>query len=211
MWKSPSPLKSGYMFTGIIKSLGQVENVKSEGTNKVFTIKAPFEEAIHVDQSISHNGVCLTVTDIEQQNDLEFTYSVTAVDETLKKTHLNQWETGTKVNIELCMQMGARLDGHFVQGHVDTVGIVTSVEEVEGSWMYEFRFDPQHQHLLVDKGSVTINGVSLTVVDAREDRFSVTIIPYTYAHTNFHQLQVGDQVNLEFDVLGKYIAKMMKR
>ncbi|MEL6624137.1 MAG: riboflavin synthase [Bacteroidota bacterium] len=199
------------MFTGIIKSLGQVENVKTEGTNRIFTIKAPFEEEIHVDQSISHNGVCLTVTDIEQRDDLEFTYRVTAVDETLKKTHLNHWTEGTKVNIELCMQMGARLDGHFVQGHVDTVGKVLSVEEVDGSWMYAFGFDPQHQHLLVDKGSVTINGVSLTVVDAESDRFSVTIIPYTYEHTNFHQLKVGDEVNLEFDVLGKYIAKIIHR
>ena len=137
------------MFTGIIKSLGTIQKVDPQGTNRIITIQAPFEEEIHVDQSISHNGVCLTVTDIQQQDELEFTYRVTAVDETLKKTHLNDWTEGTKVNIELCMQMGARLDGHFVQGHVDTIGKVESVEEVDGSWMNRYSLDPQFHHLLV--------------------------------------------------------------
>ncbi|MEO0895034.1 MAG: riboflavin synthase [Bacteroidota bacterium] len=197
------------MFTGIVKFLGDITSVEEEGTNKTFTLEALFDEDIHEDQSISHNGVCLTVTDIQKQAQ-KSVYKVTAVDETLKKTSLGDWKQGDRVNLELCMKVGERLDGHFVQGHVDTVGKVEEVKDVDGSWMYTFSYPSEHAHLLVDKGSVTINGVSLTVVDAQKDRFNVTIIPYTYEHTNFHRLQKGDLVNLEFDVLGKYIYRMME-
>lgn len=197
------------MFTGIIKYLGEVKEIKEAGSNRNFALEAPFDEAIHEDQSISHNGVCLTVTDVKQESDHKALYQVTAVDETLKKTNLARWKPGDKVNLELCMQVGDRLDGHFVQGHVDSVGEVEEVREVDGSWMYRFGFDTSFSHLLVDKGSVTINGVSLTVVEAGKDYFTITIIPYTYEHTNFHSLKVGDKVNLEFDVLGKYIHKLM--
>ncbi|MCI4667523.1 MAG: riboflavin synthase [Bacteroidia bacterium] len=196
------------MFTGIVKYQGHITSISEEGSNKTFELEAPFDEAIHEDQSIAHNGVCLTVTQVSQDG-AQATYKVTAVDETLKKTNLGSWGIGDRVNLELCMAAGARLDGHFVQGHVDGVGIVEEVKDVDGSWMYRFGFDPQYTHLLVDKGSVTINGVSLTVVEAGENYFTVTIIPYTYEHTNFHRLKVGDKVNLEFDILGKYISKLM--
>jgi riboflavin synthase len=199
------------MFTGIIELTGTVQEVKAEGTNRIFRIRAPFTEPIRVDQSIAHSGVCLTVTEIfSQGSEAGAEYSVTAVDETLKKSNLGTVGPGDLLNIERCMQVGARLDGHFVQGHVDAVGTVESVEEVGGSWMYAFRFDKDFSHLLVNKGSVSINGVSLTVVDTKDDRFNVTIIPFTYEHTNFGKLKAGDQVNLEFDILGKYIHKIME-
>jgi riboflavin synthase len=197
------------MFTGIIEMLAKVEAVESEGSNRTFTLLAPFDEPIQVDQSIAHDGACLTVTAVLETEEAGTRYTVTAIDETLKKTRLGSWQVGTQVNLERSMRIGQRLDGHFVQGHVDTVGEVLEVSDVDGSWLYRFRFPEGFHHLLVDKGSVTINGTSLTVVEAAPDTFSVAIIPYTYAHTNFHQLQAGDRVNLEFDVLGKYIAKLM--
>lgn len=196
------------MFTGIVKFQGEIKAISAEGTNKTFVLEAPFDEQIHEDQSIAHNGVCLTVTDV-QQDEKKAHYKVTAVDETLKKTNLGKLNIGDRINLELCMQAGSRLDGHFVQGHVDGLGIVQEVKDVDGSWMYRFGFDPEFANLLVDKGSITINGVSLTVVEAGKDSFTVTIIPYTYEHTNFHKLEVGDTVNLEFDILGKYISKLM--
>lgn len=196
------------MFTGIIEELGTVREIRSEGTNRIFEIDAKFDESIKVDQSIAHNGACLTVTEIyEQAIDETVRYSVTAVEETLLKTNLGKWQTGTLLNLERCLKVGARLDGHFVQGHVDTVGTVTEVDNREGSWNYTFAFDPQHSGLLVDKGSICVNGVSLTVVKSWEGGFSVTIIPFTYEHTSFRDLQQGDQVNLEFDILGKYLLK----
>ncbi len=196
------------MFTGIIENMGRVVAIKEEGSNRIFEIEAPFDEAIKVDQSIAHNGVCLTVTDIMGDASGERVhYSVTAVEETLIKTNLSDWMVDHKVNIERCLKVGDRLDGHFVQGHVDTTGKVEKVEDRDGSWNYHFSFDPQHSALLVDKGSICINGVSLTVVKSDLGTFSVTIIPYTYEHTNFHQLKAGDAVNLEFDILGKYLLK----
>jgi riboflavin synthase len=196
------------MFTGIIEQLGKIIAIRTEGTNRILEIHTPFPDAIRVDQSIAHNGVCLTVTDIfEQRPEYGARYAVTAVQETLEKTQLGQLRTGDSVNIERCMKAGDRLDGHFVQGHVDGVGEVISVEERDGSWMYHFRFDPAYQALVVDKGSICINGVSLTVVQCIDNTFSVTIIPYTYAHTTFRGLKAGDAVNLEFDILGKYILK----
>lgn len=198
------------MFTGIIEFLGKVESVETQGTNRIFTLRAPFDEPIRVDQSIAHDGVCLTVTSLLEENEQGTAYTVTAVEETLAKSHLGQWQEGTVVNVERSMRANARLDGHFVQGHVDFTGQVQSIEEVDGSWNYSFSYDSKFAHLLVDKGSICINGVSLTVVKADQDRFSVTIIPYTYEHTNFHRFEVGQLVNLEFDIIGKYLARKME-
>lgn len=196
------------MFTGIIETLGRVKARRTEGTNLVLTLTAHLDEAIQVDQSIAHNGACLTVSQIARNPVAgEKEYEVVAVQETLDKTNLNSLKEGDPVNIERCLRVGQRLDGHFVQGHVDTVGEVTGVEERDGSWMYHFRFPERYTALLVDKGSICINGVSLTVIDAARDSFSVTIIPYTHEHTTFHHLKTGDPVNLEFDILGKYILK----
>ena len=199
------------MFTGIIESLGKVTDLKTEGTNLVMRFRAPLDaEPIKVDQSIAHNGTCLTVTEIFQNDEEAREYTVVAVQETLEKTNLGSLKVGDPINIERCMKVGQRLDGHFVQGHVDTVGEVTQVEEREGSWMFSFSFPERYAALMVDKGSVTINGVSLTVVSPSKNDFSVTIIPYTYEHTNFHDLKVGSKVNLEFDILGKYITRMQE-
>jgi riboflavin synthase len=196
------------MFTGIVEFIATVEAIDTQGSNRIFTLQALLDEPIQVDQSIAHDGVCLTVTEVLPAEGDETRYTVTAVDETLKKSHLGQWQVGSKVNLERSLRAGDRLDGHFVQGHVDTTGEVRRVETIDGSWNYWFSFDPGFSHLLVDKGSICINGVSLTVVDAGEGQFSVTIIPYTYEHTNFHTLAAGKLVNLEFDLLGKYITKI---
>lgn len=190
------------MFTGIIETIGKVKQIETAGSNIHFTIESTFTKELKIDQSVAHNGVCLTVVEIE--GDL---YKVTAIDETLKKTNLKYWVVGTAVNLERCMQMNGRLDGHIVQGHVDTVGVCEKIQEVDGSWEYYFSY--QDSQVTVPKGSITINGVSLTVVDSRTNGFSVCIIPYTYEHTNFKDLQVGDAVNLEFDIIGKYVARLM--
>lgn len=190
------------MFTGIIEKMGEVLEIRSEGSNVHFTINADLAKSLKVDQSLSHNGVCLTVVDIQDD-----TYTVTAVEETLNRSNLGELQVGDKVNLERAMVYGGRLDGHIVQGHVDDTGVCTNIEEVDGSWYFQFRYRPTKEHLLVDKGSICVNGVSLTVVDPEEDLFSVAIIPYTYEHTNFHQFTVGSKVNLEFDVLGKYLAR----
>lgn len=197
------------MFTGIIESLGTIKDITSSGTNQVFEIETTFrdEDPIRIDQSISHDGVCLTVTDIIQQNDQKVRYSVTAVEETLSKTQLGSWKTGSKVNVERCMKLGGRLDGHLVQGHVDTTGKVSSIEQREGSWLIRFSFPAEYAELMVNRGSICINGVSLTVVEAGTDWFTVTIIPFTWEHTGFHTLAEGDEVNLEFDILGKYLLR----
>lgn len=195
------------MFTGIIEFTGEIQEVIPSGTNVDFVIRTPFNEPIRVDQSVAHDGVCLTVTQIDEQGAADYLYRVTAVQETLEKTNLGIWQKGRRVNIERCLRVGDRLDGHFVQGHVDTTGTVLTIEAREGSWMFTIGFDPIHKSLLVNKGSVCINGVSLTVVESTDDHFTVTIIPYTFEHTGFSDFQVGDKVNLEFDVLGKYILK----
>lgn len=197
------------VFTGIIESKGQVVQRMSTGSNISFRIATILDEPIKVDQSIAHNGVCLTVTEIfANQPSVATEYTVVAVDETIRKTNLGDWQPGTLVNIERCLKVGQRLDGHFVQGHVDTFGHVSKVEDVDGSWMFHFTFPTEYSNLLVDKGSVCINGVSLTVVRCGVGNFSVTIIPYTFEHTNFHALRSGDAVNLEFDILGKYLHKI---
>ena len=193
------------MFTGIIESLGKVHHIKKEGTNIHLTIASSISSELKVDQSVSHNGICLTVVSID-----EGTHTVTAIEETLNRTNLGDLKEGDPVNLERAMVSGARLDGHMVQGHVDATGTCIKVEEVDGSWYFHFRFQPTEEHLLVDKGSICLNGVSLTVVEPKDDLFSVAIIPYTYEHTTFHSLRPGDKVNLEFDVIGKYIAKYVK-
>lgn len=190
------------MFTGIIEALGKVEKIEKEGTNVHFTVASPICQELKIDQSVAHDGVCLTVIGLS-----EGAHRVTAVEETLKRSSLGDWKEGSLINLERSMRSDGRLDGHIVQGHVDATGLCTAVEETGGSWYYRFRYQPTEEHLLVDKGSVTINGVSLTVVEPREDQFSVAIIPYTYEHTNFGTMQPGDRVNLEFDIIGKYIAR----
>lgn len=192
------------MFTGIVEQIGIVKAISKEQENIHFTIEAPFTSELKIDQSVAHNGCCLTVVKIENQE-----YVVTAIHETLLKTNLGQWHAGTKVNLERCMQMNGRLDGHIVQGHVDTVGECIAVEDQGGSWKYTVRYTSND--ITVEKGSITINGTSLTVVDSKPNEFSVCIIPYTYENTNFHALNVGDKVNLEFDIVGKYVAKLMQR
>jgi riboflavin synthase len=190
------------MFTGIIEQLGVVKSIQKESDNIHFTLEAPFTSELKIDQSVAHNGCCLTVVEISGNE-----YVVTAIQETLNKTNLGSWMVGTKVNLERCMQMNGRLDGHIVQGHVDTTGTCVAIEDQNGSWKYTFRYESAD--LTVEKGSITINGTSLTVVDSKTNEFSVCIIPYTYEHTNFHTLEVGSTVNLEFDIIGKYVAKMM--
>lgn len=193
------------MFTGIIESLGKVKSVVKDRSNLHFTIESQISDSLKIDQSVSHNGVCLTVVDVGAD-----WHQVTAVEETLRRTNLGDWKTGTLVNLERCLPIGGRLDGHMVQGHVDELVECVEVSETGGSWKFSFRFRPEQAGLLVDKGSVCLNGVSLTVVSPGQDRFSVAIIPYTWEHTNFKTLAVGDSVNIEFDILGKYIARQME-
>ena len=192
------------MFTGIIENLGEVTAIKNDHTNIHFTISSAISHEMKIDQSVAHNGVCLTVVALSDN-----THTVTAIDETLKKTNLGDLKVGSKINLERCMQMNARLDGHIVQGHVDQTAICIKREELDGSWEYRFKYDVAAGNVTVEKGSACVNGISLTVVNSREDEFSVFIIPYTFEHTNLHQVQVGDTVNLEFDIIGKYVARLM--
>ena len=191
------------MFTGIIEGFGEVKKLVSEDENLHITMESSLTSELKIDQSVAHNGVCLTVVAINKNQ-----YTVTAIKESLDKTNLSDLVIGSKVNLERAMKLGARLDGHIVQGHVDQVGQCTLVKETGGSWYYTFNYDPKLKNITIEKGSITINGVSLTVVDSGISDFSVAIIPYTYEHTNFHEFAVGTRVNLEFDVVGKYIAKM---
>lgn len=193
------------MFTGIIEELGKVHQLVSEKENLHITIKAALASELKIDQSVSHNGICLTVVAIH--ND---TYTVTAIKETLMKTNLSSLKVGDLVNLERGMKLGARLDGHLVQGHVDQTGICKSVKEAEGSWYYTFTYNPEQRNVTIEKGSITVNGVSLTVVNSKDGEFSVAIIPFTYEHTTFSALETGSIVNLEFDVIGKYVARLHK-
>lgn len=195
------------MFTGIIETLGEVMNITREGTNYHFDIKTDITSELKIDQSVAHNGVCLTVVDFPEED----VFRVTAIDETLKKTNLGDWKIGDKVNIERCMIANGRLDGHIVQGHVDTTGVVRSIQSVDGSWNVHIDHQEDLTNMTVPKGSICVNGTSLTVVDSTPSSFSISIIPYTWDHTNFHLLKEGDRVNLEFDILGKYVAAMMDR
>lgn len=192
------------MFTGIIETMGTILSVLEEGGNRTFRIQSPITHELRVDQSVAHDGVCLTVTEIRED-----AYLVTAIAETLRKTRLGQWAAGDRVNLERCMTMNGRLDGHIVQGHVDTTGICESVVEENGSWLFTFRYDPACGHITVSKGSICVNGVSLTVVGASPGTFSVAIIPFTWEHTNFQHLKPGMSVNLEFDIIGKYVQAWM--
>lgn len=192
------------MFTGIIESLGTVKSLRRENTNLHLEIESALSSELKIDQSVSHNGICLTVTKLYAES-----YEVTAIEETLQKTNLGALEVGSKVNLERSMLMNGRLDGHIVQGHVDQVATCIGVEDKDGSWFFSFEYDPKLGNVTVEKGSICINGVSLTVVGAGEGRFSVAIIPYTYEHTNFHQIKQGQQVNLEFDIIGKYVQRIL--
>lgn len=193
------------MFTGIIEQLGTVKKLEKEGTNVHFTIEADLAQEVQIDQSVAHNGVCLTVVEIDDNQ-----YVVTAIEETLQRSNIGKLTEGSRVNLERAMLANARLDGHIVQGHVDATATCVDIKEVAGSWYFKFQYTPTPEHILVDKGSVCINGVSLTVVEPQDNTFSVAIIPYTYEHTNFRDFKIGDTVNLEFDIIGKYIARYMQ-
>lgn len=194
------------MFTGIVETLGQVNKLVKEQDNLHITVQSDFTHELQIDQSVAHNGVCLTVVEI--QNNL---FTVTAIKETLDKTNLSSLKLGDPINLERCTKLGARLDGHIVQGHVDTKARCSSIEDQNGSWLIRFEFDPSEKNVTVEKGSITINGTSLTVVNSEDAAFSVAIIPYTYEHTNFNLLSIGDMVNIEFDIVGKYVQKLLQR
>jgi riboflavin synthase len=191
------------MFTGIIEASAIIQDIKKDNENIHFTFSSPITHELKIDQSLSHDGVCLTVVAIGTDS-----YTVTAIKETLEKTNLKEWAVGSGVNLERAMQLGARLDGHIVQGHVDQTGICKSVEDAGGSWYFTFEYDAAASNITIEKGSITVNGVSLTVVNSQVNSFSVAIIPYTYEHTNFNQIKAGSTVNLEFDVIGKYVARI---
>ena len=191
------------MFTGIIEGLGTLKRIENDGDNVHFTFSSEFTNELKIDQSLAHNGVCLTVVEITEKE-----YTVTAITETLQKTNLGGLKVSSIVNLERCMKLGDRLDGHIVQGHVDQTGEVIALELLDGSWKFTFEYDSSKSNITVEKGSVTINGVSLTVVDSGNNTFSVCIIPYTFEHTNFCTFKVGTIVNLEFDIVGKYLTKL---
>lgn len=193
------------MFTGIIETLGTIREVKEEGTNRRFTVESAISSELKIDQSVAHSGVCLTVVEVKGN-----LHTVVAVEETLSKTNLGQWSVGSIVNLERCMLNNGRFDGHIVQGHVDQTAIVKRLEEKEGSWLFDFAYDPSAGNLTVEKGSICINGISLTCFNSQTGSFTVTIIPYTYDHTDFHKLKEGDSVNLEFDIIGKYVKRLLQ-
>lgn len=192
------------MFTGIIETFGSLSKIEQDAGNIHFTITSPLAAELQVDQSVAHNGVCLTVVECDQNS-----YKVTAIAETLNKTNLGDLKVGDQINLERAMIMGSRLDGHIVQGHVDQVGVCEKIVEEDGSWRFSFSYDASTGNTTIEKGSITVDGTSLTVVDATDNGFSVAIIPYTFENTRFNQYQVGTRVNLEFDVLGKYVARYM--
>jgi len=194
------------MFTGIIESLGIVKNIVKEGENFHITIESDFTSELKIDQSVAHNGVCLTTVNIKDNE-----YTVTAIKETLDKSNFKHLKIGDLINLERAMVLGARLDGHIVQGHVDQTAVCTGVKEEDGSWVFGFEYDTTLNNITIEKGSVTINGTSLTVVNSKNNTFSVAIIPYTYEYTNFHTFKKGTEVNLEFDVIGKYVARLLEK
>lgn len=192
------------MFTGIIEELGEVTELVKDQENLHITVRSQLSKDLKIDQSLAHNGVCLTVVKLG-----EGSHTITAIKETIDKSSIGSLKVGTKVNLERAMQLGARLDGHIVQGHVDQTAVCTEVKELDGSWLYTFSYDNSYDNLTIEKGSITVNGVSLTVVNSKSGSFSVAIIPFTHEHTNFHQINVNDTVNLEFDVIGKYVARLI--
>ncbi|WP_395061139.1 riboflavin synthase [Flavobacterium sp.] len=191
------------MFTGIIETQGLIKEIRKEDENLHITVNSSITNELKIDQSVAHNGVCLTVVAIENDN-----YTVTAIKETIDKTNVGDWKENDFINLERAMKLGDRLDGHIVQGHVDQTGICKMVEETNGSWRFIFSYDASLNNITIEKGSITVNGVSLTVVDSKVNEFSVAIIPYTYDHTNFKNFKIGTKINLEFDVIGKYVAKL---
>ena len=191
------------MFTGIIETFGEIKALHKDVGNVHVTLASSITDELKIDQSVAHNGVCLTVIAINRNE-----YTVTAIQETIEKTNLSDWKTGDLVNLERAMKLGDRLDGHIVQGHVDQTGICKSIQEANGSWYFTFEYDPVLNNLTIEKGSITINGVSLTVVNSLKNEFSVAIIPYTYENTNFKNFKIGTKINLEFDVIGKYVSKL---
>ncbi len=190
------------MFTGIIENTGFVDQIEINGSNRTFWISSPLAKDLKIDQSVSHNGVCLTVEEVKNEH-----YRVTAIDETLVKTNLGNWQNGTQVNLERCMQLNGRIDGHIVQGHVDATGVCTHEIEKDGSWEFTISTPVQYRGLMVEKGSISLNGISLTIFNVKDDSFTVAVIPFTFNHTNMQQLKKGDTVNLEFDMIGKYVQK----
>ena len=194
------------MFTGLVEATATVENIETQGTSVHFTMSCPFTDELKIDQSLSHNGCCLTIEKIENQR-----YGVTAIQETLEKTNLGSWKIGTKVNLERCVLMNGRLDGHIVQGHVDQTGTIKSIENLNGSHYITIAYTEKDGFTTVPQGSITVDGISLTVAHSGENEFSVAIIPYTWEHTNLKNLEIGSRVNLEFDIIGKYVAKLMKK
>ena len=193
------------MFTGIIEEMGEIVELNSDKKNINITVKSNISSELKIDQSLAHNGVCLTVIALGKK-----THTVTAIQETIEKSNFKNLKIGSKVNLERAMKLGDRLDGHIVQGHVDQIGTCISIEDRSGSWLFTFEYDDVYNNLTIEKGSITVNGVSLTVVNSEKQQFSVAIIPYTYQHTNFSNLKVGDFVNLEFDVIGKYVARLQQ-
>lgn len=194
------------MFTGIIETLGKVEQLEREGSNLHITVSSIISDELKIDQSVAHNGVCLTVVGLQPGR-----HTVTAIDETLQKTNLGKLKVGDLLNLERCMQLNGRLDGHMVQGHVDQTAVCTQVQEQDGSWIFSFKYDPASGNVTVEKGSICVNGISLTVFNSQAGTFSVAIIPFTFEHTNLQQVKSGDTVNLEFDIIGKYVARLMNK
>jgi riboflavin synthase len=194
------------MFTGIIEVIGQIKELTRDGENLHITVLSSLAQELKIDQSVAHNGVCLTVVKLNPDG-----YTVTAVKETLDKSNLKTLAIGEAVNLERAMKLGDRLDGHIVQGHVDEIGVCTGIENMDGSWIYSFQYSDSGGNVTVEKGSITVNGVSLTVVNSKKNEFSVAIIPYTYEHTNFNKIRLGTKVNLEFDIIGKYVSRLTQR
>jgi riboflavin synthase len=191
------------MFTGIIETLGIIKDIQREGDNLHVSVSSSITSELKIDQSLAHNGICLTVVAIK--NDV---YKVTAIKETIDKTTIGNWKIGDLINLERAMKLDARLDGHLVQGHVDQIGVCNAVKESNGSWYFTFEYDSKPNNITIEKGSITVNGVSLTVVNSKQKEFSVAVIPYTFEHTNFQTFKVGTKINLEFDVIGKYVARL---
>jgi riboflavin synthase len=207
------------MFTGIIESLGIIDSIETHGSNKTFWVSSPISDQLKVDQSISHNGVCLTVEKVKAGPDGQAgdggsgkagLHRVTAIRETLEKTNLGAWKPGDLVNLERCLQMNGRLDGHIVQGHVDATATCTDLKVLDGSWEFRFEFPKKFSRLVIEKGSISLNGISLTIFNVKKSRFDIAVIPYTYEHTNLQSIKTGDKVNLEFDLIGKYVSRMVK-
>lgn len=194
------------MFTGIIETVGTIASIKEHGSNTHFRIESEISRELKIDQSVSHNGVCLTVVDVTNND-----HEVVAVKETLLKSNLGAIREGDQVNLERCMLNNGRFDGHIVQGHVDQTGVVKSIKDESGSWLFEFEYDPSSGNITVEKGSISVNGVSLTCFNCTEKNFTIAVIPFTYEHTNFHILKKGDTVNLEFDIIGKYVKRLLNK